>query len=77
VPTRVTAILADGQRITREVDHAPGFAERPMTRAEVEKKFRGNVGNRWPAERTDAVLQALWGLDQARDVASVIGALSS
>src|ERR1700730_16164065 len=35
VPTRVTAILADGQRITREVDYAPGFAERPMNRAEV------------------------------------------
>src|SRR5215471_15348600 len=60
VPTRVTAILTDGQRITREVDHAPGFAERPMTRADVEKKFRGNVGTRWPAERTSAVLQALW-----------------
>src|SRR5262249_40544813 len=30
VPTRVTAILSDGQRITREVDHAPGFAARPM-----------------------------------------------
>jgi len=29
VPTRVTAILADGQRVSREVDHAPGFAERP------------------------------------------------
>src|SRR5215510_10760115 len=77
VPTRVTAILTDGQRVTREVDHAPGFAERPMTQADVEKKFRGNVGTRWPAERTSAVLQALWALDQARDVASVMGALSS
>jgi 2-methylcitrate dehydratase len=77
VPTRVTAILTDGQRVTREVDHAPGFAERPMTRADVEKKFRGNVGTRWPAERTSAVLQALWGLDQARDAASIMGALSA
>ena len=77
VPTRVSAILTDGQRITREVDHAPGFAERPMTRADVEKKFRGNVGTRWPKERADAVLQALWSLDQARDAASIMGALSS
>src|SRR6185295_8577979 len=52
VPTRVTAILADGRRITREVDHAPGFAERPMTKAELERKFRGNVGRRWPEEQT-------------------------
>jgi 2-methylcitrate dehydratase len=46
VPTRVTAILADGQRVSREVDHAPGFAARPMSRNEVERKFRGNVGDR-------------------------------
>src|SRR5207245_242727 len=39
-PTRVTAVLADGQRISREVDYAPGFAERPMNRSEVERKFR-------------------------------------
>ena len=30
VPTRVTATLSDGKRITREADHAPGFAARPM-----------------------------------------------
>src|SRR5258706_11359856 len=28
VPTRMTAILSDGQRISREVDYAPGFAAR-------------------------------------------------
>jgi 2-methylcitrate dehydratase len=75
-PTRVTAILADGQRISREVDYAPGFAERPMTRSEVERKFRGNVGKRWPAERADAVLQALWGLDQTDDLSVLLGRLS-
>src|SRR6267378_2381406 len=44
VPTRVTAILADGQHISSEVDDVPGFPGRPMSRAEVERKFRGNVG---------------------------------
>jgi 2-methylcitrate dehydratase len=75
-PTRVTAILADGQRISREVDYAPGFAERPMNRSEVERKFRGNVGKRWPRERTDANLQALWGLDQTDDLSRLLGRLS-
>ncbi|MGD0848457.1 MmgE/PrpD family protein [Bradyrhizobium sp.] len=75
-PTRVTAILADGQRISREVDYAPGFAERPMNRSEVERKFRGNVGQRWPRERTDAILQALWGLDQTDDLSLLLGRLS-
>jgi 2-methylcitrate dehydratase len=75
-PTRVTAILADGKRISREVDYAPGFAERPMNRSEVERKFRGNVGNRWPQERTSAVLQSLWALDQTDDLAPLLGRLA-
>src|SRR5229473_1701804 len=75
-PTRVTAILADGQRISREVDYAPGFAERPMNRSEVERKFRGNVGKRWPQQRTDATLQALWALDQTDDLSVLLGRLS-
>ncbi|HTB03143.1 MAG TPA: MmgE/PrpD family protein [Bradyrhizobium sp.] len=76
VPTRVTAILADGRRISREEDYAPGFAERPMTRAEVERKFRGNVGTRWPAERTDEILKALWALDRTEDLSVLLGKLS-
>lgn len=76
VPTRVTAVLADGQRISREVDYAPGFTERPMTRSEVERKFRGNVGKRWPQQRTDATLQALWALDQTDDLSVLLGRLS-
>ena len=76
VPTRVTAILAGGQRISSEVDDVPGFPGRPMTRAEVERKFRGNVGRRWPRERTDAVLQDLWALDRTQDIAALLGKLS-
>jgi 2-methylcitrate dehydratase len=75
-PTRVTAILADGQRISREVDYAPGFAERPMNRSEVERKFRGNVGKRWSRERTDAILRTLWALDETDDLSRLLGQLS-
>jgi 2-methylcitrate dehydratase len=73
VPTRVTAVLSDGRRITREVDHAPGFAARPMKREDVERKFRGNVGERWSKEQTDANLRALWDIDQASDLAALLG----
>jgi 2-methylcitrate dehydratase len=76
VPTRVTAILSDGRRISSEVDDVPGFPARPMSRAEVERKFRGNVGRRWPRERTDAVLQDLWAVDRTQDIASLLGKLS-
>jgi 2-methylcitrate dehydratase len=76
VPTRVTATLTDGSRISREVDYAPGFAERPMSRADVETKFRGNVGKRWSKTRTDDALKALWALDQSKSLALLLGKLS-
>jgi len=76
VPTRITAILADGQRIVREVDDVPGFVGRPMNRADIERKFRVNVGKRWPTERTDAVLRALWALDQTKDLSDLLGMLT-
>ena len=76
VPTRVTAILAGGQRVSREVDHAPGFAQRPMTRAEVERKFRGNVGHRWPEGQTAGVLEALWALEKTADIPALLGRLA-
>ena len=77
VPTRVTATLDDGRRITRQVDDVPGFAARPMGRADVERKFHSNIGKRWPAERTQSVLAALWGLDRAGDLTPLLGMLST
>lgn len=74
-PTRVTAILADGQRVSREVDYAPGFAKSPMSRGDVERKFRGNVSSRWSEKQTDAALAALWQLDRIDDLAAFLGTL--
>jgi 2-methylcitrate dehydratase len=76
VPTRVTATLTDGRRISREVDHAPGFAQRPLSAAEVERKFRSNIGKRWSEKRTDGVLKALWALEQTKDLSLLMGKLS-
>ena len=64
-PTRVTAILDDGRRIAAAGRKHARFSRRsPMSRADVERKFRSNVGKRWPQERTDAILQALWALER-------------
>lgn len=72
VPTRVAATLADGQRVAREVDHAPGFPGRPLTRADVERKFRGNVGKNWSKAQADAMLAKLWALDLVDDLPSLL-----
>ena len=75
-PTRLTATLADGGHLTRLVDSMPGFPGQPMSRADVERKFHSNVGNRWPQERSDEVLQALWKLDRADDLSSLLRRLA-
>jgi 2-methylcitrate dehydratase len=75
-PTRVTATLDGGRQVTRQVDDMPGFPGKPITRAEVERKFRANVGKRWPAERTAGILQACWALDRTDDLRGLLEALS-
>jgi 2-methylcitrate dehydratase len=72
VPTRLTATLSDGSRVVHEVDFAPGFSGRPMTREEVARKFRGNIRGRWSRERGDACLEAVWALDQAGDLSVLL-----
>jgi 2-methylcitrate dehydratase len=47
-----------------------------MNRSEVERKFRGNVGKRWPKERTDAVLRALWALEETDDLSRLLSQFS-
>jgi 2-methylcitrate dehydratase len=75
-PVRITATLLDGQQIVRQIDNLPGFPGQKATRADVERKFRSNVDARWSPERTDAVLRALWALDQADELSSLLGALT-
>ena len=76
VPTRITAILADGQRVSREVNDIPGFAGKPMQRPDIDRKFRGNIGKRWPREKTDAVLQSLWVLENTQDIGALLATLA-
>lgn len=75
-PTRITATLDDGRQLTHQVDKMPGFGGQPMSRADVERKFRSNVGKRWSQERTDAILQALWALDRTDDLRLLLDKLT-
>ena len=54
----------------------PGFPGQPVSRADVEQKFRSSVGKRLPPERIDAVLAALWGLDRTDDVSALLNKLA-
>lgn len=75
-PIRIVATLAGGQRITHQVEKMPGFAGQPMNRADIERKFRANIGDRWPKERTDGILNALWSLERLPDAHSLLRTLT-
>jgi len=75
-PTRISATFVDGRRVSREVIDIPGFAGKPMQRPDVDRKFRRNIGGRWPREKTDAVLQALWALENTRDIGTLLAGLA-
>jgi 2-methylcitrate dehydratase len=75
-PTRISATLADGRRVSREVIDIPGFAGKPMQRQDVDHKFRTNIGKRWPPEKTEAVLQSLWALENTRDIGGLLARLT-
>ena len=55
----------------------PGFAGQAMSREDIERKFRGNVGKRWSKERTESTLRALWEPDMAGDVRALLANLRS
>src|SRR5262249_55458519 len=71
-PSRLTATLDDGHALRAFVDSMLGFPGRPMSRADVDRKFKSNVSKRWPQEHTDTMLQALWALDRTDDLSSVL-----
>jgi 2-methylcitrate dehydratase len=75
-PTRITATLSDGRRVSREVNDIPGFAGKPMQRPDVDNKFRSNIGRRWPRKKTDSVLQSLWALENTRDIGALLAGLT-
>jgi 2-methylcitrate dehydratase len=71
-PARITATLYDGGQIVRQVDNMPGFSGLPMTRADVERKFRSNVGTRWSRERIDVALRALGALESTDSLSALL-----
>ena len=69
--TRVTVTLKDGQRTVGEAGGDKGDLSQPKTDAEIEDKFRALAAGVLGAKRVDAVLDAVWKLDDAEDVSRI------
>ena len=64
----VTAVLTDGRREHVFVEHAIGSLQRPMSDADLERKFHGLSDGILGAQQTSALLAACWSLGGAADV---------
>jgi 2-methylcitrate dehydratase len=64
IPNRVTVTLDDGRVLTEQVDALPGFGGTPITRDDVEAKFRRNVKALWGEPQIRDFLAYAWQLDQ-------------
>ena len=64
VQAAVEAEMADGSTIAVRCDHPRGSAENPLTRAQIEAKFRTYAKGRLPAANVDAVIAAVTKLEE-------------
>jgi 2-methylcitrate dehydratase PrpD len=68
---RMTVRLADGRELEESVTAARGTAENPLTREELEAKFRRLAGVVLPKERAARLVERLRRLADVRDVAEL------
>jgi 2-methylcitrate dehydratase PrpD len=65
----ITAHLRDGRILKDQADFAKGSPADPMTFEEVAAKFRGCAGYaKWPAGKTERLIEAVSKLEQSSDV---------
>ena len=67
-------VLKSGARKTTRVEYHRGHFKNPMTDAEMEEKFRLMAQKHLPADRVDALLRLLWGLETVPQVSTLIAA---
>jgi 2-methylcitrate dehydratase PrpD len=72
----VEVTLSDGRRLRERQDRPRGGADAPLTRAEIEAKFRGNAGLALPAARAQTIIAAVGALATAPNLKDLIAALT-
>jgi 2-methylcitrate dehydratase len=69
---RIEVTMRDGEKIVREIDHAKGDPQNPMTDEEIETKFRKLTQPVMGNEQMDRALSRLWHLETVRDLSEVL-----
>lgn len=68
VPAKVTIKLKNGTIYKERIDCAKGPVGNPMTKDDIENKFRGLASVVLPDDQVEKVIQTVWGLDKLDNV---------
>jgi 2-methylcitrate dehydratase PrpD len=74
---RVTITLADGSTHQATVEHPRGSAERPLSDAELDAKYRANAAIGGTTADVESQIAALWALDRSASIVPLMALLSS
>ena len=71
--TRIEVVTRSGERLVETASYPKGHAKNPMSDADVESKFTDLSRDLLTPAACDALLRALWDIDEAEDISRVIG----
>ena len=74
--SEITVVTRSGQRLTERAEYPKGHARNPMTDVEVGTKFRDLCADVLGGAQADAALEALWRLEDAGRIGSVVDAFT-
>ena len=67
IQARVRLVLKDGRSVETFVENALGTLARPMSDADLERKFRGLAGEVLATSAADALVALCWSAEQLAD----------
>lgn len=76
-PCVVTILTTEGHRYSQRVDYPRGSAQDPMPDDELEAKFRKLAGNVLSSRQSEAVIDAVYDLENMQEAASLMSLLVS
>ncbi|HMN70280.1 MAG TPA: MmgE/PrpD family protein [Rhodoblastus sp.] len=77
MPGRVEIVLADGRVLTSSVEDSAGSSSKPLSRAEIEEKFRNNLGESPRDGGAGDLAEEILGLWECADVEPLVRRFSS
>ena len=70
--TEIEVLTHGGERVVERASYPRGHAKNPMSEEDIENKFRTLAENIMKPGQRDALLKALWDVDQAREIGQVL-----